>query len=113
MFTHTNNTAIVVFVTVTDANNTPLGGYRVVGDSTVDVPQVVSPESCWSWCTHTGQGGYAKVANLKFEPGPFIDGAWNIYLADSSGNRVSPVVSLTYSTDPSQWVWDFVSFVQK
>jgi hypothetical protein len=114
-FTHTTNPMIIVFVAITDQSNTPLGGYRVVGDS----PQVEfnshveSLPSCFDWCTSTGKGGYAKVANAKFEPGPFIDGTWNIYLVDGGGAQVSPVVPLNYSTDPAAWRWDFVYFKLK
>jgi hypothetical protein len=111
-FTHTNYHAIVVFVGIVNASNTPLGGYRVVGDST-DGGHWVSDESCWEWCKQTPPGGYAKVANVTFEPGPFIDGGWNIYVMDGGGTQVSPVVSLPYSTDPGQWIWDFVLFQQK
>ena len=100
------------YVEILNAAGTPLGGYRVVGDST-DGKHWVSSESCWDWCTHTPTGGYAKVANVKFEPGSFIDGAWNIYLVDGGGTQVSPVVTLPYSTDPSQWYWDFILFKQK
>ena len=83
-----------------------------MGDST-DGQHLVSAESCWDWCKASPAGGYAKVANTKFEPGGFFDGAWNIYLVDGSGNQVSPVVTFPYSSDPGQWVWDFVLFKQK
>jgi len=111
-FTHTTNHTIVVFVEILNAGGTPLGGYRVVGDSTEGI-HWVSEESCWEWCKATPPGGYAKVANVTFEPGPFIDGAWNIYLADGGGAQVSPVITLPYSTDPNQWTWDFILFKQK
>jgi len=110
--TPTTNPWAEVYVEILNAAGTPLGGYRVVGDST-DGKHWVSNESCWDWCTHTPTGGYAKVANVKFEPGSFIDGAWNIYLVDGGGTQVSPVVTLPYSTDPNQWYWDFILFKQK
>ena len=111
-FTRTNNPVIIIYVEILDANGTPLGGYRVIGDSTTG-QHWESGESCWEWCKTTGTGGYAKVANVTFEPGPFIDGAWNIYLVDGAGNQVSPVVSFPYSTDPNQWVWDHILFKKK
>ncbi|MEJ2557168.1 MAG: hypothetical protein P8186_13250 [Anaerolineae bacterium] len=111
-FSHTNYHAIVVYVEILNAAGTPLGGYKVVGDSTTG-QHFVSDESCWSWCKATPPGGYAKVANVTFEPGPFIDGAWNIYIIDGAGNQVSPVVTLSYSTDPGQWVWDHILFKGK
>jgi hypothetical protein len=114
-WTSTTNPAIIVFVSVVDSSNTPLGGYRVVGDSAqIEFNNhVESGESCWDWCAHTGEGGYAKAANLKFEPGAFIDGAWNVYLVDGGGTQVSPVVTLNYSTDPNAWRWDFIAFERK
>jgi hypothetical protein len=114
-WTHTSNTNIIVFVSIVDGNNTPLGGYQVIGDSAQAIgnSHIVSEPSCYDWCTDTGHGGYAKVANAKFEPGAFIDGTWNVYLVDGGGAQVSPVVPLTYSTDPNQWRWDFIAFQAK
>jgi hypothetical protein len=115
MFTKSTNNWVIVFVAIVDANNTPLGGYKVVGDSS-DVEfnnHVVSPPSCYDWCTTTGQSGYVKAANLKFEPGAFINGTWNIYLVDGGGAQVSAVVSFPYSTDPNSYTWDFVVFKHK
>lgn len=50
---------------------------------------------------------------MTFEPGPFIDGIWNVYIVDGGGTQVSPVIAFPYSTDPGQWIWDFVLFQQK
>ena len=101
--------AIIIYISITDQNNTPAGGYKVVGDSTTGL-HVESAESCFSWCAGTTKGGYAKVANVKYEPGAFIDGTWTIRVVDGSGTQVSPAVPLNYSTDPNQWRWDFVWF---
>jgi hypothetical protein len=111
-FTHTNNHNVYIIIEILDANNVPLGGYRVVGDSTT-AEHRVSEESCWDFCKHTVPGGYAKVGNVTFEPGGFIDGAWSLYLVDGAGSQVSPVVTLSYSTDPNQWVWDHILFKKK
>jgi hypothetical protein len=113
-WTKTTNVSVVVFVAITDQNNTPLGGYKVVGDcANAPIQHVESPPSCYDWCTTTGVGGYVKAANTKFEPGPFVDGTWNIYVVDGSGRQVSAVVPLNYSTDPNQWRWDFIAFKMK
>ena len=53
---------------------------------------------------------YIKTGNVKFEPSTFSDGVWSIYVADGQGNQLSPAVPLSYSSDPGQWVWDFVVF---
>jgi hypothetical protein len=47
---------------------------------------------------------------VKFEPGTFTDGTWNIYVADEGGTQLSPVVPLGYSENPDDWVWDFIIF---
>jgi len=112
-YTHTNNPYIYLLVEILDQSKTPLGGFRVVGDSS-DGKHWISEESCYGqWCKTTGSGGYAKVGNVSFEPGPFFDGTWSVYLADKAGQQVSPVVTLPYSSDPSQWVWDHILFMQK
>jgi hypothetical protein len=112
-FTHTNNPFIYILVEILDQSGTPLGGYRVVGDSSTGEHKV-SEESCHArWCKTTGSGGYAKVGNVSFEPGVFIDGSWSVYLADGSGQQVSPVVTLSYAVDPNQWTWDHILFRRK
>ena len=108
-WTSTTNPFIYIFVSVTDQNNTPLGGYKVVGDSS-DGQHAESPVSCHDWCGSTGKGGYAKVVNLKFEPGAFIDGSWTVRLVDGGGTQVSPAVTLNYSTNEDAWRWDFIWF---
>lgn len=114
-FSHTTNNFIFVCVAIVDANNTPLYGYKVVGDSpNVEFgSHVESAPSCADWCATTGQSGLVKACNVKFEPGPFIDGVWNIRVVDGGGSQVSPTVSLPYSTDPNQWAWDFIVFKHK
>ncbi|RME74151.1 MAG: hypothetical protein D6784_10585 [Chloroflexi bacterium] len=71
-----------------------------------------SPETSWQGFHNALEGGCIKFVNLKVELGPYVDGVWDIYLVDSAGNQVSPVVQLPYSSDPSQWVWDFIWWTQ-
>jgi hypothetical protein len=112
-FQKTNHPAIVVYVAITDANNVPVGGLKVVGDHSSG-QHVESAQSDWRWSVvNCLDCSYAKQGNLKFEPGSFIDGTWNIYLADSNGTQLSKVVPLAYSADPAQWVWDFIIFKKK
>jgi len=115
-FTHTDSHFLLIYVNITDANETPLGGYRVIGDSSNGM-HYESAESCWDYCTGNFKepgGGYKKRANIKVEPpGGFFDGTWNFYVVDGGGGQVSPTLSFTYSSDPSQWVWDFIWFMRK
>lgn len=113
-FQKTNYHAIIIYVAVVSEGNIPLGGYKVVGDQVPSGQHAESSLSDWNWSVvNCLDCDYIKQGNLKFEPGPFSDGAWNIYLTDQSGVPLSPVVSLTYAADPEQWVWDFVIFKRR
>lgn len=102
---------ITIYVAVVSEGNVPVGGYRVVGDHVPSGRHVVSDLSTWHWSVvNCLDCDYVKQGNLKFEPGTFEDGTWNIYLTDDNGQQLSPVVSFSYSADPNQWVWDFVIF---
>lgn len=110
-FQHTNYHAIVVYVAVVSEGNIPMGGYKLVGDHVPTGAHIESPPSAWDWnAVNCLDCDYVKSGNLKLELGPFVEGVWNVYLVDGGGTQVSPVVSLPYSPDPSQWVWDFLIF---
>lgn len=110
-FQKTTYHAITIYVAVVSEGNIPLGGYKVVGDHVPSGAHAESAPSDWNWSvTNCLDCDYIKQGNLKFEPGPFTDGVWNIYLTDSSGAPLSPVVTLPYSTNPDEWVWDFIIF---
>jgi hypothetical protein len=110
-FQHTNYHVITIYVAVVSAGNIPIGGLKVVGDHVPSGMHAESGPSDWGWsAVNCLDCDYVKQGNVKFEPGTFEDGVWNIYLADQSGAPVSPVVPLTYSADPASWVWDFIIF---
>lgn len=114
MFQKTNYHVITVYVAVVSEGNIPIGGYKVIGDHVPSGLHVESGLSTWNWdAVNCLDCDYVKQGNLKFEPGPFTDGVWNIYLADENGTPLSETVSLAYSTDPAQWVWDFIIFRKK
>jgi hypothetical protein len=102
-------TAIVIvnIIAITDPNGTPLGGFTVVGEHSSG-KTYKSPASSWSYDASSGIGGYIKQGNVKFEPGVFEDGTWNIYVVDGGGTQVSDKVPLTYSSAEDQRVWDFI-----
>ncbi len=111
-FQRTTNNLITMYVAIVSAGNVPVGGYKVVGDHSAGM-HVESALSDWNWsATNCLDCDYIKFGNVKFEPGPFVDGVWNIYVADEAGTQLSPVVPLPYSTNPDQWVWDFVIFAE-
>lgn len=110
-FQRTTYHAVNIYVSVVSEGNIPLGGYKIVGDHVPSGLHAESALSSWNWSVvNCLDCNYIKQGNVKFEPGPIIDGAWNIYLADEGGHQVSPVLSLNYTSDPNQWVWDFVIF---
>jgi hypothetical protein len=87
-----------------------MGGMKVVGDHSSGL-HAESALSDWFWSvTNCLDCDYVKFGNVKFEPGTFSDGVWSIYVADAQGNPLSAAVPLPYSSDPNQWVWDFVIF---
>lgn len=113
-FQKTNYPAVTIYVAAVDQSNTPIGGLKVVGDHTPSGLHAESPASDWSYSKVNCLGcSYVKQGNIKFEPGPFMDGTWNIYLSDGGGGRLSQTVSLSYSADATQWVWDFIIFKKK
>lgn len=112
-FQKTNYHGILIIVAAIDQNGTPVGGLKLVGDSTTGL-HVESPPTDWSYsAANCLNCNYVKQGNVKFEPGQFIDGTWNIYLADSGGAQLSPTIPLSYSSDPQQWVWDFIILKKK
>lgn len=113
-FQHTTYHGITIYVAVVSEGNIPLGGYKVVGDQVPSGRHIESGLSDWNWSVvNCLDCDYIKQGNLKFEPGSFEDGIWNIYLTDQNGAPLSPTLSLSYSSNPDTWVWDFVIFRRK
>jgi hypothetical protein len=110
----TNYNAITVYAAVVDQNNTPIGDLKIVGDQTPSGLHAESLLTTWNYSTANCLNcNYVKQGNVKFEPGLFIDGTWEVYLADQSGTQLSPKVSLSYGAAPESWVWDFILFRKK
>ena len=113
-FQKTNHHVITIYAAIVDPNNVPIGGFKLVGDHTPSGRHVESPESDWRWSTANCLNcDYIKQGNLKFEPGPFEDGTWNVYLADSNGTQLSEIIPYSYSSSPETWVWDFIILQKK
>lgn len=110
-FQHTNYHVITIYVAAVSAGNIPIGGLKIVGDHVPSGRHVESGPSDWGWsAVNCLDCDYVKQGNVKFEPGTFEDGVWNIHLADQNGTQLSPIVPLPYSADPASWVWDFIIF---
>ena len=111
VFQRTEYHLITIYIAITTLDNAPIGGLKVIGDHVPSGRHLESTLSDWHWSTtNCLDCAYIKFGNLKFEPGPFEDGTWNIYVADAEGNKLSPTVPLSYASDPNQWYWDFVIF---
>ena len=109
-FQRTTYHVITVYIAVVSEGNIPLGGYKVIADNSSG-GHIESSLSDWNWSvTNCLDCGYIKQGNLKIELSTFEDLAWNLYLADPSGTPLSAPTTLTYSTNPDQWVWDFLVF---
>ncbi|HRV91075.1 MAG TPA: hypothetical protein P5526_02805 [Anaerolineae bacterium] len=111
-FQKTSVNFVSSIVAVTDANGTPIGGYKLVGTNNTG-QSYQSAESSWRYDALSGLEGYVKQGNIKFEPpGGFNDSTWTVFIVDSAGNQVSAPISLTYPSDPSQRAWDFIWWSQ-
>ncbi len=110
-FQKTSYHVITMYIGVVSEGNIPLGGYKVVGNHVPSGAHAESGISQWGWSVvNCLDCDYVKEGNLKFEPGSFSDGVWNVYLADPGGRQLSAIVPLNYSSNPDQWVWDFLTF---
>jgi hypothetical protein len=111
MFQKTTYHVLTIYVAITTFDNVPIGGLKIVGDHIPSGKHLESAPSDWNWSVNNCLTcDYVKFGNVKYEPGTFSDGIWNIHVADQSGQQLSPIVPLAYSSDPEQWVWDFIIF---
>ncbi len=111
-FQRTSANFISSIVLVTNASDTPLGGFKVVATNSKGV-RYESAESSWSYDVTNGLEGYVKQGNMKFEPpGGYSDETWTLTLVDSAGSQVAAPLSLTYPSDPNQRAWDFIWWSQ-
>ncbi len=113
MFQGTSYHVITVYIAIVSPGNVPIGGYRIVANSTAG-GYIESSESDWHWSVaNCLDCGYIKQGNLKLELGTYEDVTWNLTLVDSNGSPVSDIYPLSYSSNPDQWTWDFVLFRQR
>jgi outer membrane biosynthesis protein TonB len=97
-----------VYIAITDANNTPLSGYRVLGQHSGGL-QVESQISANAWTANSGAMHY-KAGNIKYEVPDSPGGVWSLQLVDEAGHQVAPSVELSFdSSDPT---WYFVLYRQ-
>lgn len=102
----TSHTDFDVFIAVTDQNNTPLAGYKVVGEHSAGL-RVESALTAGAWTENSGAKHY-KGGNLKFSVLNSPSGAWRLQLLDGDGNAVAP--ALDFGFDAANPHWYFVLY---
>ncbi len=108
----TTNSFMVVYVSVVDQNDVPIGDYKVVGTRLDHNLTYESPLTTWFFEGYNAPGHVVKSGNTKFEPPAGLEStSWQIYLADASGNRVSDYVQFDVNENDKQWY--FINFKRK
>ena len=95
-----------VFIAVTNEDNKPLGGYRVISNHSSGM-QVESATSAAEWTENSGAKHY-KAGNIKIHIPTSPGGAWTLQLIDESNQPVAAPLELPFDDfNPS---WYFVLF---
>ncbi|MBN1221385.1 MAG: hypothetical protein JXM69_20850 [Anaerolineae bacterium] len=102
----TNHLNFDVYIAVTDTNNTPLGGYRLVGHHS-DGLQAESGLSANRWTENSGAMHY-KAGNIKYQVPDSPGGVWTLQLVNEVGQPVA--LPLETSFDPANPTWYFVLY---
>jgi hypothetical protein len=90
-----------VFVAVTNPDNRPLEGYRVIGNHSSGL-QVESPVSGGDWTENSGAMHY-KGGNMKYHVPDSPGGNWLLQLVDEAGQPVAPPVDLPFDIGNPTW----------
>lgn len=102
----TNHLDFDVYIAVTDANNTPLSGYKVVGVHSSGL-RVESALSAGDWTENSG-AMYYKAGNIKYQVTNSPGGVWQLQLVDQTGAAAAE--PLDFSFDPANLKWYFVLY---
>ncbi len=90
-----------VFVAVTDAENNPLSGYRMIGTHSSG-QQIESQASAGAWTENSGAMHY-KAGNIKYAVPNSPGGVWTLQLVDSDGNPAAPPVQFPFDANSPTW----------
>ena len=104
----TNHLDFDVYIAVTDANNTPLSGYKVIGVHSSGL-QVESALSAGDWTENSG-AMYYKAGNIKYQVTNSPGGTWQLQLVDGAG--AAAAAPLEFSFDQANLKWYFVLYRQ-
>ena len=104
----TNHLDFDVYIAVTDANNIPLSGYKVLGVHSSGL-RVESAPSAGDWTENSG-AMYYKAGNIKYQAINSPGGTWQLQLVDGAG--AAAAAPLEFSFDPADLKWYFVLYRQ-
>jgi hypothetical protein len=105
----TTNHFLVMYVSVVDGNDIPIGDMKVVGTRLDHNLTYESPLTTWHYEGYNAPGEFIKSGNSKFEPPAGLETtSWILYLADAHGNRMSAEVPFDVNEDDKQWY--FIKF---
>ncbi len=97
----TNHTNFDVYIAITDADNRPLAGYRVVGQHSGGM-QKESDVSANRWTQNSGAMHY-KAGNIKYEVFNSPGGVWTLQLVDEGGQPMAPLLEFPFDTNSPAW----------
>ncbi len=97
----TNHLNFDVYIGITDADNIPLSGYRVIGTHSSGL-QIESQVSARDWTANSGAMHY-KAGNIKYEAPNSPSGIWTLQLVDPDGNPAGPPVDFPFEASSPTW----------
>jgi hypothetical protein len=89
------------FIAVTDANNNPLGGYRIMGTHS-NGQQLESQPSVDRWSENSGAMHY-KAGNIKLHVTDSPEGEWTLTLVNAENQVAAASVNLAVDRAAPQW----------
>jgi hypothetical protein len=97
----TNHLNFDVYIAITNDDNKPLSGYRVMGHHSSGI-QVESQVSANDWTVNSGAKHY-KGGNLKYEAFNPPTGVWSLQLVDEAGQPVAPPLEFPFDASSPSW----------
>ncbi len=97
-----------VFIGVTNGDNQPLAGYRVLTSHSAGI-QMETNTSAGDWTENSGANHY-KAGNIKYNFANSPDGVWTLQLIDEAGQPVAAPLEIPFDT--SNPAWYFVLYRQ-
>lgn len=99
----TTNSILVIYVAIHDANNTPIGGLKVIADHSPSGVHKESDPTCYSYCKPSGMSGTVKVGNTVIEWGGIETGTWTLRVVDGGGTQVAAPIIINTDSNAPQW----------